>query len=402
LIGVELCVDALMMIWSNRRLRLALVLVIGAIVSAVLPGEFSPPRNSFLTLEAAQQEGERAVFGIEIEEVTIPVTVTDAAEEFVIDLKPSDFRVLDNEKDQRILGVQLSSDPISIVLVVETSSRVETLLPEIGRSGISFTQLVMGESGEAAIIAFDSEIRIVQDFTPNPDRIETALKSLQPGGEDVRLSDALSRALALLQTRPDNRRKAIIAISEARDNGSANPPGFVLRSAQHFGTSVYTITLSSTEGMLQRAGQPPANPFPPGTAARPQPSNYPPTPDAQGRLGAANVSILPLIEEFVSSGKILLGSNPLSLFAQGTGAEQFIASGNAMGSALSRIGRELRSQYLITYRPSNLGEPGYHQIRVSVAPAGLRARALPGYMFTQQSRPSIPDDSGAPPSSMQD
>lgn len=335
--------------------------------------------------ESAQGEEQEPRFEVEVEVVTVPVTVTKSDGEFVTDLNSSDFRILDNGKEQRLVEFELSWEPISMVILTQTSSRVESMLPEIGRSGILFTQLILGESGEAAVITFDREIRLAQDFTNNADLIEDALKNLQPGAEDVRLSDALARALLLLQRRPNDRRKVIVAISEARDIGSSNTPGFVLRGAQQLGISIYTLGLSTARGLFSRSAGGVSSPFPPGVAARPGPANQPPTPDTQAHLGSANVDMLPIIEELVSYTKNLLGGNPLAFFAQGTGAEEYSSGGNeAMENALSRIGRELRNQYLLTYRPNNLDKPGFHHIKVQVSRPKLEVRARPGYMFTRR------------------
>ncbi|HEY7678868.1 MAG TPA: hypothetical protein VIC04_00010, partial [Terriglobia bacterium] len=153
--------------------RWLLLFVLGtSLLAPPAPAQQSVPgADPSLTPESAQEEQE-AVFEIEIEEVTVPITVTDSSGEFVTDLNLSDFRVFDNNREQRISEFELSWEPISMVVVVETSSRVASMLPEIGRSGILFTQLILGESGEAAVIAFDSDVQVVQEFTDNPDLVE--------------------------------------------------------------------------------------------------------------------------------------------------------------------------------------------------------------------------------------
>ena len=369
--------------------NLAFAIVVALVTAGpVLPQEPAPAAPA---PESPEQE---PVFGIEVQEIMVPVTVTKSDGQFAIDLKSSDFRVLDEDKAQTPLGFQLSEGPLSIAVLVETSSRVESLLTQISRAGLSFTQLVMGETGEAAVIAFDTDVKLVQDFTENPDLIENSLKGLKPGGKDVRLSDAIWQAISLLQRRPNGRRKVIVAISEARDNGSSNTPSFVLLDAQHRGISIYALTLSTATGMFDRVGKGTHRPFPTGVAALPVPDKYAPTPDTQTRFGAANANLLPFFEEMVSSPKNLVATNPLMFLAQGTGAEEFSTAGNAMGQALSRIGRELRSQYLITYRP-NTDKPGFHHIRVLVDQSDLLVRALPGYVFGRPTARS-PESSTAP------
>lgn len=362
-----------------------------------------PPGKSAVPNEDPSDQ-QQPTFQVQIEEVTVPVTVTDSNNHFVIDLNPGDFHLRDNGVEQHIENFELSWEPVSMVVVAETSSRVQNQLADIGRTGILFTQLIMGESGEAAVITFDREIRMAQGFTENADLVENALKNLKPGGDDVRLSDALMQAIEQLQMRPKDRRKIIVALSEARDSGSSNTPGFVLRGAQQLGISIYTVGLSSVHAMFPGTNPAASSPFPPGVVARPTPSNAAPIPSTQTNIGAANVDMLPIIEELVSYTKGLLGGNPLSFFAQGTGAVEFSGGGGEVEQALARIGQELRSQYLLTYRPNNLDKPAFHHITVTVSRPRLRVRTRPGYMYggpkgsPATASPSSPSDSSQPAS----
>ncbi|MBI3894880.1 MAG: VWA domain-containing protein [Acidobacteria bacterium] len=327
---------------------------------------------------------EQYSFAVEIEVVTVPVTVTNSAGEFVTDLDKVDFQILDNGVPQQITDFDLSWEPLSLAIVVQTSSRIESLLPDVRRSGILFTQLILGESGEAAILTFDSEIKLLQDFTSDPEKIEKTLENLKTGGEAVRLSDALARAVSLLKQRPPGRRKVIVVISEARDSDSSNAQGLVLRGAQQLGISVYAVGLSSFQALLNKPPEGPSSPFPPGVVARPMPGNQPPTPDAQTGWGTANINLLELITELVRSARSWTRGNPLSLYAAGTGGTEFSSGGTTqLENALGRIGQELHSQYLLTYRPHNLEKPGFHLIQVTVFRPNVHVRHRPGYLFTQ-------------------
>ena len=336
------------------------------------------------TSDPAAAPDEQYSFAIEIEVVTVPVTATDPAGEFVTDLNKSDFRLLDNGVSQQITDFDLSWEPLSLAVLVETSPRIESLLPEVRRSGILFTQLILGESGEAAVLTFDSEVKLVQDFTSDPEKIEKTLENLKTGGGAVRLSDALARAVTVLQQRPQGRRKVIVVISEARDQGSSNSQGLVLRGAQQLGISMYTVGLSSFRALLGKPQGGPSSPFPPGVVARPMPGNQPPTPDAQTGWGAANVNLLQIIADLVSSTRSWLGGNPLSLYAAGTGGANFSPDGAAqLEKALGRIGQELHNQYLLTYRPNNLSSPGFHSIQILVSRPNVQVRHRPGYLFAR-------------------
>ena len=363
--------------WALALIFGALCLGPDAVAQSAPPAELPAPAAD----DASDQEYS---FTVDIQVVTVPVTVTDDDGNFVTDLESDDFTLLDNGLRQQIETFDLSLEPLSIAIVVESSSRVAGLLPEVRNTGILFTQLIVGETGEAAVISFDNEVRLLQDFTGDPELVESAFRNLKSGGDFVRLNDAVARALFLLQRRDKDRRKVVVVISEARNQGSSNAHGAVLRSAQQLGISVYTVGLSSVRGMLSRAGEGTSSPFPPGVQARPGPANQPPTPDAQTNWGAANMNVLALIAELVSGTRNLISGNPLSVYATATGGEDFPSGGkDQMENALARIGQELRNQYILTYRPNNLDEPGFHAIKINVSRPNVDVRTRLGYVYAK-------------------
>lgn len=333
--------------------------------------------------QSSDQEQEY-IFPVEIQVVTVPVTVTNQKGQFVTDLEKRDFTIYDNGQPQRIDHFDLASEPLSLAIIVETSSRVQPLLGDVRAAGILITQLIVGESGEAAVLSFDREVKVVQDFTGNPDKIEAAMRGLRPGPDQAHLSDAVARAMFMLQRRPRERRKVVIVISEARDQGSRNQFGLVLRGAQQLGISVYTVGLSTMKALFSTPpGQnAPSSPYPPGVVVRPSPGWAPPTPDSQTNWGAANVNLLEIISDLVTSTKNLITGNPLAVYAAGTGAATFPTDNrDKIEKALGRIGEELRNQYVLTYRPNDLDMPGFHTIQVALARRDLGARHRPGYLL---------------------
>lgn len=346
--------------------------------------------QSSQTNQGSDQEQEY-IFPVEIQVVTVPVTVTDQKGRFVTDLDKRDFTVYDNSQPQRIDNFELASEPLSLAIVVETSSRVQPLLPDLRAAGSLITQLILGESGEAAVLSFDREVKVIQEFTGNADKIEAAMRGLKPGPDQAHLSDAVARAIFMLQRRPRERRKVIIVISEARDQGSKNQFGLVLRGAQQLGISLYTVGLSTMKALLSTPpGQnAPSSPYPPGVVVRPSPGGVPPTPDAQNNWGAANVNLLAIVSDLVTSTKNLITGNPLAVYAAGTGGADFPTDNKAkIEKALGRIGEELHNQYVLTYRPNNLDTNGFHTIQVALARRDLEPRHRPGYVLAPPVRSS--------------
>ena len=374
---------------------------IAAAQRAKTPVKPSPPPAE----EATDASDADQIFAVQIQVVSVPVTVTDKKGRFVTDLDVRDFTILDKGEPQKVENFELSSEPLSVAVVVETSSRVQPLLPDLRGTGILITQLILGESGEAAVLGFDREVKTLQDFTQDSDKIEAALKGLSTGPGQVRLSDAVGRAVFLLQRRPRDRRKVILIVSEARDQGSSSKLGNVLRGAQQLGISVYTVGLSTMKALVERPADQsgPTSPYPPGVITRPMGGGALPTPDIQSNAGAANVNVLEIVSDLVTYAKGLIGGNPLAVYAAGTGGADFPSDNKGkLENALGRIGEELRNQYMLTYRPSNLNDPGYHTIQVLLSRKDLEARFRPGYAFAPPTHPTPAAPQTPPESNPQD
>ena len=122
--------------------------------------------------------------------VNTPVTVRDATGQMVHDLDAKNFVVTDNGVTQQITHFDLGGDPLSLVILIETSSRIDSIFPEIRKTGILFTQTVMGPSGEAAIVGFDDSVDKLQDFTADSETIEKTIGGMRQGTSGSRLYDA--------------------------------------------------------------------------------------------------------------------------------------------------------------------------------------------------------------------
>ena len=126
------------------------------------------------------QQAPKGQIKVQVAMVTTPVTVRDSRGVMVHDLDAKNFQVTDNGMAQKISHFDLGGDPLSLVILVETSSRVEPLMPEIRKTGILFTQTVMGPTGEAAVVGFNDSVDKLQDFTTNAETIEKAGKQTLP------------------------------------------------------------------------------------------------------------------------------------------------------------------------------------------------------------------------------
>src|SRR6266403_6185608 len=167
--------------------------------------------------------------------VNTPVTVRDSNGGMIHDLDEHDFVIIDNGVPQKIIHFDVGGDPISLVVLVETSSRVDPFLPQLRKTGILFSEQVMGPDAEAAVIGFDSSVKVLQGFTRSHDAIEAVFSGLKTGESGICLFDAMSAGVEMLagrrkptQETPVPGRRVHLIISEALDTGSDARLGEVL------------------------------------------------------------------------------------------------------------------------------------------------------------------------------
>ncbi|MFB3827695.1 MAG: VWA domain-containing protein [Bryobacteraceae bacterium] len=322
-------------------------------------------------------------FRTTVDYVIAPVVVRDRDGNYVNGLQPSDFRLFDNGKEQNI-HVDVAYQPISLVIAIQANDHVEAVLPQIQKIGSLIQPLVVGEAGEVAVLKFDHRLEVVQDFTSDATAISQAVKKIRPGSSVSRLTDAIDRSAFLLRNRPRERRRIVLLISETRDYGSEGRAREALINAQLNNVTVYSVNISRLVTTLTRDARPARpNPLPP--AARPLPPNVAATPTAvqqtYGEGGGGRAEFLPLMIEILRDVKAVFKDNPVELFTKGTGGTEYgFTRQRGLEEAISRVGEELHSQYLITYTPNNREEGGFHEIDVQVpARRDVKIHTRPGY-----------------------
>jgi len=334
-----------------------------------------------ISSQAPQESPDRPIVTT-VNVVMAPVTVLDRRGDYVSGLEPANFRLFDNTKEQNI-QVDVAFQPISVVIAIQANDHVEGILPKINKIGSLIEPLVIGDQGEAAVMAFDHRFKVMQDFTSDSTKIENAMKKITPGSSSSRLIDAVIESVRMLRSRPANRRRILLLISETRDRGSEGRVRDALTDIQMNNVSVYSVDVSrAMAGLTSRPADPRPDTLPP--AMHPLPPGVPATPNTvmqtTGGQGAS-AQFIPLMVEILKSAKSIFVDNPVEVFAKGTGGTEFtFAKQKALEEAISKIGQEIHSQYLISYNPNNKDEGGFHEISVEVnSPAAKTVRTRPGY-----------------------
>jgi VWFA-related protein len=294
--------------------------------------------------------------------VLIPVAVTDRKGKFIDGLSLDDFVVADEGIRQRIR--MDTSDtvvaPVSLVVAIQCSGISAAVLAKIEKVGAMIQPLVIGDKGKAAVIAFDDEVRVFQDFTSDGTNIRKAFERVH--GRVIKkahLLDAASEAIAMLQTRPENSRRILLILSESRDRGSKAKLLDVIQQAQRAGVMIYPATYSAH-----------ATPW----TARSE--DNPPMPG-----GAYNeVDFIGPAIELLRLGK----ANAADAFAGATGGRHLsFTTLQGLEETIARAGEDIHSQYLLSFVPNN-SLPGangaFHKLVVTVPSQGdAVVRARPGY-----------------------
>jgi VWFA-related protein len=363
-------------------LVLALLAVAGPLPGQAPTGPL-PPRPGVPVQQAPKNK-----IKVQVALVTTPVTVRDSRDDMIHNLEARDFQVTDNGIPQRISHFDLGGDPISLVILMETSSRIEPLLPEIRKTGILFTQTVMGQTGEAAVLGFNDVVDKLQDFTSNADTIENTIANLRLGTSGSKLFDAMAAGIEMLSSRPQataekpGRRRVLLILSEAVDEGSEKNLGEVLRQAQLANITIYSVGLSTTRAELQAKPKAPQRPnLPVGSV--PPPPGVPATPTYEDNYRYGGADLMAAVVWLVQHIHDQVKGNPLEVAAAGTGGAHLSTfKDRSIEKAIDEIGGELHSQYTLSYTPTDADATGYHEIKVSVLRSdakNLKVRARPGY-----------------------
>jgi len=292
-----------------------------------------------------------------------PVTVRNADGRMVPNLEPKDFKITDNGVEQIISHFEVGGDSISLVVLVETSSRIDALLPVLRKCGSLASQIVMGPDAEAAVVGFNDSVDKLQDFTFSGDVIERTFAHLDDGTSGRRLYDAMELAVEMLSSRPvptatnPGRRRVMLVLAESDDKGSKAKLGAVLRRAQLENVTIWSVGLSTVHAtLLNRAKMKPSDP------------------------GWGDNNLIPLAAWAVKNIKDQISKNGLQIATAATGGTHFATwRDRSIQTAIDEIGGELHSQYLLLYTPTGTNAEGYHEIRVEVDKSNLKVRWRPGY-----------------------
>jgi Ca-activated chloride channel family protein len=268
--------------------------------------------------------------------VLVPVTVTDPMNRLVTGLDKENFQVYEGKEAQDVRHFSSEDAPISLGVIFDMSGSMGSKV-ERAREAVTEFFKTANPQDEFFLIAFADKPQEISDFTQSVDELEGKLIYTVPKGRTA-LLDAIYLGISKMRQAKYPKR-ALLIISDGGDNHSRYTEGEIKSLVKEADVMVYSI------GIYDR---------------------YMSTPEEQ--LGPA---LLNDVSE-LSGGRSFTIDNP-----------------NDLADVATKIGIELRNQYVLGYRPKNPGHDGkWHKIKVKLLPPKglppLHVYAKTGYYASSQ------------------
>jgi VWFA-related protein len=250
-------------------------------------------------------------------EVRLPVTVKDKKKNLVTGLSRGDFTVLEDGIPQEVtfFSDEKTNPPVYVGVLMDTSPSTAGKIAFSKESAKNFIYTVTRpRKDKAAFMTFDHEVNLIQDFTDKTDLLDRAVDKVKKTGSQTALYDAVWQFTdEKLRNAPG--RRVIVIITDGDDTFSRADLNDAIDIAQRTETTIFAISTKA------------------------------------GYLGT-----VPGVEAGTVKDK---GDKDLVRLCEETGgAAYFTGDQLALERSFTKISQELRSQYIITYRPANQNYDG--------------------------------------------
>lgn len=308
---------------------------LGSLTPAPPPDKTSPASH----VNIRQPQIHTRPIQVNVDMVTVGVTVTDPYDRIVTGLDENNFEVSDEKVPQKIVSFSTEDAPISVGMIFDSSGSMSDKIEKSREAALQFFKTSNPED-EFMLINFSERPNLISRFTSKFETLQDQLLFVKSGGKTA-LLDAIYMALDEMKAAHSSR-KALLVISDGGDNHSRYTENEVKRAVRESDTQIYCV------GVLE----------PLASRGR--------TPEE-----SAGPSLLSDIAE-VSGGRMFSVEDPSEL-----------------PDIAEKISIELRNEYVIGYKPSNLVRDGrWRRIRVKLDPPRglppLQVYARTGYYAPTQ------------------
>jgi VWFA-related protein len=299
---------------------------------------------------------------VSVNEVIVPVTVTDEKGKFVIDLEQKDFQVFEDNKPQAIrFFTRERSQPVVIGFLLDMSTASRIHWENFQNATIELIQNLRTGNPKYSgyLIDFAQDAEIAVNTTSDPERMVEKIRKLKPGG-GAALYDAIYLACTshkLVKGEPIEPRRIIVVVGDGHDNASKHSLNQVVELAQRNLVTIYCIstqafgfTNATDENLVKLA------------------------------LDTGGKVVYPLGDVYKDTDGYLSHPSDDGNYALtvGVGAYRSVVDGR-MYHAVADIVGEVTTQYIIRYVSDNPSEKAYRNVKVVVDLGNVKVRARRGY-----------------------
>ena len=323
--------------------------------------------------EASAQDGQTSTLSVRSSLVLVPAMVKTKGGAVVFTLTADDFVVTDDGVPQKLrLEEDTDSQPLALVICVETGGTGVGHLDDYRGLGAALEQLVGGIEHKVAVVAFDSKPTLVQAFSSSIDKAATTLGNLDQGDEHASVLDAIGFSVDLLRKQPTKYRRAILLISETLDHGSHRKMLDAMRAISDTNTAIYGVGFSSSRAQISReVGR--------LSSDKPEPENGcwgkdpDGDPDIEGHPVAKTYDCLAQLAPPLRLARVAtilvrngLRRNVPETVARVTGGEYYtFKDTKTISRALMTISNHVPNRYVLSFQPTST-HTGLHAIEVKL------------------------------------
>ena len=354
------------------RLRRSLAAFVPFCFAAALPmAQSTSPHpvatQASATVPAAVQapaKSEDSNIRVQVNEVVVPVTVTDFHGRFVSNLDRKDFKILDEGKEQSLQFFSRErSQPVvaGFIIDMSNSSRLQWKHYQDAAAELAITLLPGDKKYSGFLIAYTNEPELLINTTNDGDEIAQKIRKLKPAG-GAALYDAIYMAITkhkMVAGEPIEPRRVLVVISDGHDNASKKTLAEVLELCQRELVTVYCIStvsfgdITPDERNLVKLAE-----------------------DTGGRVVSPLQKVYSDISGYLSTPSDD-GNYAITIGTGGYASE--LAQG--MFRAITDIAGEITTQYILRYIPNidDTKQKQFRKIDVIVNLASVKVRARRGY-----------------------
>jgi Ca-activated chloride channel family protein len=154
---------------------------------------------------------------VDVELVTVGVSVTDAEGRRITGLDEHHFRIWEDKIEQKIESFAVEESPVAVGIVFDISGSMKSSLEQAREAALTFLKSVNADD-EYFLVLFADRPRLAQDFTRDADKVKTHFWGVSAKG-GTSLYDGVYLGLETLR-HARNTRKALLVISDGEDNRS--------------------------------------------------------------------------------------------------------------------------------------------------------------------------------------